>query len=400
MFPSLSTPTLTVMWEPGVGPVASKTSWRVITALTGAARFLGQHGDRGLEIGWNLASEPAADLHRHDLDLGGGLAENPDHLVADAERSLRAAPDRDPVVRVPEPGGDLRLNVSLVHCRRVEFALDNEVRLGKSLFHVSLDLPKVLGNVALSLRRFSHLRCTERLVQDRRSVRHALGRGQDRIEHLVLHLDLVGGLFGDMRTRRGNGGYCMALVERLVGGEHVVAKVAQVRGTLSERDDLVGHFRQVSTGDDGVYAVHGLGFTGVNREDFGVSVGTANELSVQDIVRVEVRSVLGASGHLVGPVMPNGPRPDNLVVALLENHVGFVCGGHSNTSLRNDMESPESVRASWYQGKARSTIFGMRHACACFSSGNPGNWIPAPYRSTGQALRRNHHGLAKGHIRG
>ena len=37
--------------------------------LDRAARFLGQHGDGGFEVGGNLASEPAADLHRHDLNL-------------------------------------------------------------------------------------------------------------------------------------------------------------------------------------------------------------------------------------------------------------------------------------------------------------------------------------------
>ena len=34
-----------------------------------ATRFLGQHGDGGFEVGGNLAAEPAANLHRHDLNL-------------------------------------------------------------------------------------------------------------------------------------------------------------------------------------------------------------------------------------------------------------------------------------------------------------------------------------------
>ena len=257
------------------------------------------------------------------------------------------------------------LDVPLVNGYGVELALDHEVGSGEAGLHVSLDLPEVLSDVALPFSRLSHLGGAESFVQDGSAVGHALGGGQDGTEHLVLDDDLVGGLFGDVRARGGNGGDGVALVQGLVVGEHVVAEVAEVCRALSERDDLVGHFRQVRAGDDGEHAVHGLGLTRVYRQDSCVGVGTANELCVEKVVRVEVRAVLGASGHLVGPVVTDGPRSDDLVVAVLEDHVGFVCGGHSKTSLICGIKSPESVRASWYQGNGRATI-------SCRTAAEPG----------------------------
>ena len=88
-------------------------------------------------------------------------------------------------------------------------------------------------------------------------------------EYLIFDDDLVGGFLGNVRAGRGDRGYGVSLVQSLVVGEDVIAEVSKVRGALSERDDLVGHFREVRAGDDGVDAVQRLCLTRVNGTGFG-----------------------------------------------------------------------------------------------------------------------------------
>ncbi len=55
------------------------------------------------------------------------------------------------------------------------------------------------------------------VVQDRRAVGHRLAHVEDRRQHLVLDLDQVEGVLGDVRVGRGDGGDGVAAVQHLLG---------------------------------------------------------------------------------------------------------------------------------------------------------------------------------------
>ncbi len=74
-----------------VGPVASKTSLRLIVSLTGLPALLREQRRDRIEVGDGLAAEAAADLHRDDFDRRLRHAEDRRRLAADAEGALRAA---------------------------------------------------------------------------------------------------------------------------------------------------------------------------------------------------------------------------------------------------------------------------------------------------------------------
>ena len=76
---------------------------------------------------------------------------------------------------------------------------------------------------------------------------------------------------------RGDG---VTLVEGFVLRQHVCAEIPQVRGALSQGDDLVRGLRQVCACDDRMNAVHGFGGASVYRDDSSVGVRAADELGV------------------------------------------------------------------------------------------------------------------------
>jgi hypothetical protein len=78
------------MYEPGVGPVASKHVGPVHHELHRPARFPRQQRRHRLQVDGNLAAEAAADFHRHDLHLETGILQQFRRLLPDGERALRA----------------------------------------------------------------------------------------------------------------------------------------------------------------------------------------------------------------------------------------------------------------------------------------------------------------------
>ena len=67
--PFLSAPILTRTNDPGVGPVPSKQSARVMMILTGCPVLRESSAANRLQVDRDLAAEAAADLLRHHLDL-------------------------------------------------------------------------------------------------------------------------------------------------------------------------------------------------------------------------------------------------------------------------------------------------------------------------------------------
>ena len=86
----LVAPSFTRMYEPGVGPVPSKTSLRFIDHLDRPAGLPAEDGRDRLEVDGDLAAEAAADLAWHDLDLRDRHLQQLGDLLADSERALGA----------------------------------------------------------------------------------------------------------------------------------------------------------------------------------------------------------------------------------------------------------------------------------------------------------------------
>ena len=83
----------------------------------------------------------------------------------------------------------MRLNVTLVNGRRVEFALDNHIGLGKARFEVAHGVLIVGGDIALLARILAEGARGALFVEERGVVAHGLADIHDRLQDLVFDLD-------------------------------------------------------------------------------------------------------------------------------------------------------------------------------------------------------------------
>ena len=172
-----------------------------------------------------LAAKASADLLRRQNDLRLGDAEGVGRAVADFHRPLCAAPDVDSPVLLPVHRRVLRLDVPLVHGRRVEGALDDEVGLGEPLIHVALDVVDVLLDVRRYVVVLAMVLGAVLLVQYRSAVGKRLGGGHHGWQQLILNLDERQSLLGVVDGARGDPRDGMALVEHLLAGHERLAQV-------------------------------------------------------------------------------------------------------------------------------------------------------------------------------
>ena len=122
-------------------------------------------------------------------------------------------------------------------------------RLLEALCRVPLEEAEVLGDVALLVRGLPQL-LGHHLFEDQGGVLlHRVPDVDGCWQHVVLHVDQGQGLFGDVRARRGDGSDGVAAIQRFVGGEDVVAQVAQAHGRLTQVLHLHGGEGQVLGGD-------------------------------------------------------------------------------------------------------------------------------------------------------
>ena len=270
--------------------------------------FPGQQCSQRLQVDGNLPSEPAANLHGHHLYLGDGQVQHTGQRVPGGERALRADPDGQFAVGVPECGAVLGLDVTLVHRGRGVFLLDYDVGCGEALVKVALLIAEVSGYVAVLVGGFAHLRGGLVFVEEFGVLGHRLPDLGGRLQHFVLHLDQGQGLLGVVGAGCCHGCHRVALVEDLVLRHHLAGSGA------------VG--RYVCARDDGADSPCGLGLAGVDGLDAGVSVGAPQHFCKEDAGGLKVGSVLGAAGHLVGAVVPYRPGSDDLVVGIGQYDIG------------------------------------------------------------------------------
>ena len=162
------------------------------------------------------------------------------------------------------------LDVSLVDGFGLEFPLDDGVRLAESLLEIaSFELDKA-GDVALHAGVLAANEALRNLpggqvVVEQRSVGfHGVDRGQHNRERLVVDLDQLKRLFGDVRAGGGHGGDGMALVEHLVAGEQILAPHAVIALRLAEVDGVALEDREIAADDDRFHARQRFGFGGVD----------------------------------------------------------------------------------------------------------------------------------------
>ena len=124
------------------------------------------------------------------------------------------------------------------------------------------------------------------VADDRSALGHRLERVHDGRQRLVLDVDRLAGVLGDVRVVRDDAGYLLTLEPDLVGRQHGLSVVRQRRhpGQVAGGHHLAGQ-HQVDAGD-----VPGL--AGVDRRDPRVRERAAQDLHVQHAWQGDVVGVV------------------------------------------------------------------------------------------------------------
>jgi len=206
----------------------------------------------------------------------------------------------------------VRLDVSLVDHRSVEFALDDIVGRLESCFDVAALELIVLRDIGLIVAFFL---VAQVLEQNPRVLLHRRIDGHHGRQHLVVDFDQAERFLGDMRAGCGDGGDRMAVVQDLVVRKDIHRQVHRVDRHLAGLLELVLGLRQILRRDDSLHAGQLERLVDVDRFDIRVRMRAAQHLAVQHARERVVGAVLGAAGDFVDAVMPNRARADNLEIA-------------------------------------------------------------------------------------
>ena len=131
------------------GAAADEDLGAIHRHLDRLAGLAGQDGSNRVRVGDALGAESAADFHGHNLHGGFGDADDGGGLGADVEDALGAGPDGHTAIGGPLGGGDVGLDVALVHGLGLELALDDDVGLGEALLDIADRVLDVSGNITL-----------------------------------------------------------------------------------------------------------------------------------------------------------------------------------------------------------------------------------------------------------
>ncbi len=286
--------------------------------LDRAARLLRQRQCHRLEIDQRLAAEAAADLGRHRADVGDVDAEQLGAIGAHHEMALARAPDRALAVIADRDDAGMRLDIGLMHRLRRVAALDRDLGVLPAGGDVALREGDPLGDIGRRGRLGVDARGEQIVVQERRARLHRLLDVDDVRQHLVLHLDQVGGLLGDRRRGRSNRSNRVAIIEHLAARHAVGREVAEVHRSLADesffrrdRWEIVARHHRLDAGQR-------QRLCGVDRQDAGVRVRAALYLAPQHAGHCHVGPEIGAADHLVDPVGTDRPGADDLQTCLVE----------------------------------------------------------------------------------
>ena len=226
------------------------------------------------------------------------------------------------------------LDVALVRHRGLELALDDHVGICEACIQVALDelqmRRRVAGVVALGAVHFARVQA---VVEQRRAVDHGFADIEDRRQQLVLDVDQLEGVLGDVVVGRGDGCYRVALVEHLGRGDDVVQHPVELCGAFAGVDHLVGGAGEVGVGDHGEYAFERLSLGRVNADDSCVGVRAAQDATGDHAGQVQIRAVLRGAGDLVDTVVPDRSGTDDVVLLGFPGLWLRLCGDHARSPL-------------------------------------------------------------------
>ena len=294
---------------------------RAVAALAREQAGQRLHVDRG------LAAEAATDLDGVHADLRDRVDEQLRELVAHAEVGLRAHPDVDLAVLAPQRGAVVRLDVALVVHRRVELALDHDLGVAEPGIEVAvreLDAlrdvrgARAVGRGAAGAEEAKDLLGHDVVVNHRRLGRHRILHVRNGLERLVLDLDQVERVFGDVRVSRGDRRDRVPAVERLVRGEDVVEHPARAgRLALAEVHRRIVLPREVGVRDHRGHSGQRLRLRGIDVVDQRVGVRAAQHAAVEHPRQPHVGAVDRATVDLVDTVGADRRAADDLELRAL-----------------------------------------------------------------------------------
>ena len=251
----------------------------------------------GLEVEVALGPEAAAQQRDDDAHAGLGNLQRVCDAPPGLEGNLRGRPHRE-LVALPVRQHRARLDRHAVRAVDQVAAAHDHVGLRHRAVGIALDDRRVAERVAVAHERLVGAVCLPLLVHEVGALRHRRFEVGNRRQRLVLDLDQVDRLLGDLGSQRRDPGDDIALPAHLLAGEQ--PPVLHHASVL--------HIRHVLVGDDGQNPGQGPRRLGVDPQQAGMRVVRVPELRVQLAGQAEVGGVAADSGHLLLTVGPDeGP---------------------------------------------------------------------------------------------
>ncbi len=289
--------------------------------LDGMAGLAGQHQGDWLDIDHGLAAEAAADFGRIDPQVAKVHAEELRGIGAHHEMPLAGAPQLGLAVGIEARDAGLRLDIGLVHRRRLERHLDHFVGRGEVGIGIADLVLGALGDVG-GLRRRRLDAAGDQVVEEERRIRaHRRLNVDDVRQHLVVDLDERQRLLGDGPTGGRDGRDRVALVEHLLAGHDVAGHVPEVLRHPLRPD--IGEFllREVDGGHHRLDAGQRRGLRDIDGANAGMGVRRAQDAPGQHAGHGQIGAVLRPPRHLRDAIRPYRAGSDPLELGR-----GFVHG--------------------------------------------------------------------------
>ena len=268
---------------------------------------------RRFQIDGELATKPTTDLAGNNFDLRDRDLQHVGHLSADIERTLGAHPNRYRAVVAPMHCRVVRFDISLVDCRRVEFPLHYYFRLSESRFYIAHFVAVVGGDVTLPAGVLSECFRGPILVQQRSVILHRLQDIDNGWQRLIFYFDKIQRFVGNVRVNGGHRSHGMTLVKHLFGRQRILRQLTDVDDRFPHRRQFIYRFHQVVRSRHGAHTFQFHRFVRIDRDDAGVSMGTAQDLTVKQARYAHVGPVDCASRHLIGTIVTDRTGPYDLI---------------------------------------------------------------------------------------
>ncbi len=176
----------------------------------------------------------------------------------------------------------MRLDRRLLHLMDAVGALEDVGGFRQPLFHIADGGVNLDGDVALDI---GDADCVRFVVNDRRARLHCFQRIEDRRQHLVIDLDQLERLFGNLRRLGGDDGHAVAHMPHLAVERNLIPRM-RVGPRLPTR--RVDDARHIFVSEHGMNARQRARLRRVDAGDAGVGVRAGEHRRVQHAGQVDV----------------------------------------------------------------------------------------------------------------